>query len=300
MNKKIIFALFCMTLDLSAATQEQTTTDHTITVFVHGTYPVGKLLRISPGRPLIYCPKGLSLAKDLPKCYQFHKMVQGCVDLNNQLYSFDQFYVFGWKSEKVYDSVRKQAAQDLVTDLQKLVKEYYKKHGIQPSVRLIGFSHGGNVLLHTAQFLPLMINQNKLNVEVWLFGTPVQQINCDFINSKNFTKVYSIYSQTDWIQRMDPQGLYTKKIRKTHFWSDRMFDTDSQCIQVNFTVNGKSIGHVQYISIFKYFASIQELIEQQVTKYDSKLISIDLPKKKLKQQAKKLKKSRRHKNMSTL
>jgi len=277
MKNNIIALILLVTCHINLLFSEQTTTDHTITVFVHGTYPVGKLLRISPGRPLVYCPQGLSLAKDLPKYYHFHTMVQGCVDLNKNLYSFDQFYIFGWKSEKVYDSVRKEAAQDLVQGLEPIVKQYYSNHGVQPKIRLIGFSHGGNVLLHTAHYLPLIIKNNEIRVEVWLFGTPVQQANCNLVDSKNFHKIYSIYSEKDWIQRMDPQGLYTKDLCKKHFWSDRMFDENAQCTQVNFTINKKSIGHVRYRTIFKHFPSIQELIETESKKSNSKLIAIDLP-----------------------
>ncbi len=288
-TRKIIFALLTFINNIIITAPQETTADHTITVFVHGTFPIRKLLQFSPGRSLIYSHQGLNLAKKLPEHYHFHKMAQECVNLHPQSYSMDQFYIFGWKSEKVYDSTRQQAAKDLVQELQKLVDIYYKDYNLIPSVQLIGFSHGGNVVLHTATYLPLIVNNKKIEVEAWIFGTPVQQVNCHLINSENFNKIYSFHSKSDWIQRMDAQGLYNKKLRKTHFWSDRMFDQNSQCIQVDFTVNGKSISHCYYRSIFKYLPEIQKLVESKSCGLKSGCIAADLSTKKNKSKASKIK-----------
>ena len=266
----VFFATFTRTMC------QETTADHTITVFVHGTFPVRKILQYSPGRFLIYCPQGLSLAKNLPKNYHFYKMAQGCVDLDPQRYSFDQFYIFGWKSEHVYHSTRMQAAADLVKSLQKLVNDYYAKHHTIPKIQLIGFSHGGNVVLNTANYLPLIVENKQVVIEAWLFGTPVQQANQASVNSPNFNKIYSIYSEKDWLQRMDPQGLYNKKCRKNNFWSDRMFDLQHQCMQVKFTVNSKPISHSYYRCIFKYLPKIQRIVEEKATNSQSKMIDVNL------------------------
>lgn len=257
---------------------EQTTVDHSITIFVHGTFPVRKVLQYSFGRFLIYCPQGLSLAKNLPSYYHFNKMAHGCVERNSELYALDQFYVFGWESERVYDDVRVQAAFDLTTQLKVLVHDYYQKYGVVPKIRLLGFSHGGNVVLHTANYLPLIVNQQTVDIEAWIFGTPVQHANKNLVNSENFSKVYSFYSTKDWIQRMDPQGLRNSAISIKHFWSDRMFDRTDRCIQVEFTVNGKPISHTYYRSIFKYFPIIQQMTEEQSQGMSSGLISINLKK----------------------
>lgn len=245
------------------AISPKTTIDHSITIFVHGTYPARKALQYSLARFLVYCPDGLSLACNLPKNYHFYKLAQGCVDLNPQLYNMDQFYIFGWQSERVHDHVRAQAAANLVEELQTLVWQYYQKHHVVPKIRLLGFSHGGNVVLHTANFLPLFVYHQQIEIEVWIFGTPVQVANKHLVNSTHFSKVYSFYSQSDWLQCMDPQGLRNFRFDYKHFWSDRMFDEGSRCIQVDFTVNGKSISHSYYRSVFKYFPSIQELAEKK-------------------------------------
>jgi hypothetical protein len=180
-------------------------------------------------------------------------MVAHIIALDDIGYDWTRFYVFGWKSEKVYDCVRAQAAQKLVSQLQSVVDDYYQEYHVVPNIKLIGFSHGGNVVLHTAHYLPICVNNQNVLIQAWLFGTPVQQINKHLVNSPFFYKVYSFYSSKDWLQRMDPQGIWNKTIDKKFFWSDRMFDLNDRCVQVDFTVNNKSISHSYYRSIFKYF-----------------------------------------------
>jgi hypothetical protein len=254
---------------------EKTTINHTITIFVHGTFPARKFLQYTPIRSLLYCPQGLSLAKNLPQNYHFHKIAQGCVNEDPQLYSLHQFYIFGWKSEYINNATRMQAAANLVKQLQILVNNYNAQHNIIPKIQLIGYSHGGNVALNTAHYLPLKIKDKPIEIEVWLFATPVQQINQALVNSCYFTKVYSIYSKKDWLQRMDPQGLQDKKYKKKYFWSDRIFDPTYRCIQVSLTINNKSIGHTYYRCIFKYFPRIKNLIEKESQNLTSSMITVD-------------------------
>lgn len=281
--KKIIKQSFLVYGILAMSTKtvyptRTTTIDHSITIFVHGTFPARKLLQNYIARPLLYCPQGLSLAKDLPDSYHFHKLAQGCVDCNNQLYSLDQFYVFGWQSEHVYNSVRKQAAQELVQQMQMLVDDYYERYNVIPNIRLLGFSHGGNVVLHTANFLPLKVDETVVDVEAWLFGTPVQRVNKDLVNSPCFKKIYSFYSKKDWLQRMDPQGLRDSPIDIKHVWSNRMFEPTDRCVQIELTVNGKSISHSYYRYIFKYFPILAQMAREQSDYIDSGFIKVDLKK----------------------
>lgn len=282
-NIKILMALVLLGYGISMSPKEIiaskiTTPDHSITVFVHGTYPVRKALQFSFGRFLIYCPQGLSLAKNLPSYYHFHKMAKGCFELDSQSYSLDQFYVFGWKSEHVYDHVRAEAAVDLVGELQDLVNSYYTIHNVVPRIRMIGFSHGGNVVLHTASYLPLTVNEKMVDIEAWIFGTPVQHANKKLVNSPYFSRVYSFYSKKDWIQRMDPQGLRNSEISIKHFWSDRMFDLTDRCVQVEFTVNGYPISHTYYRSILKYFPTIQKITQNKSQGMSFGCIEVDLKK----------------------
>ncbi len=260
------------------ATENNTSIDnnHTITVYVHGTFPMRKFLQYTPFRLITYCPQGLSLVGAMSPRYHFYKMVKKIIELEPSLYSWDKFYIFGWKSEKVYDYIRVNAAQDLISQLRLVIQDYYDKHNVIPSLKLIGFSHGGNVVLHTAQFLPIRIAHQNVLVQAWLFGTPVQQINKHFVNSPYFSQVFSFYSLKDWMQRMDPQGIWYKSVDKKLFWSDRMFDDNDKCIQINFTVNDKSISHSYYRSILGYFPLIEKQTINLLKQTDSHMISVNL------------------------
>lgn len=240
-----------------------TTQDHSITIFVHGTYLMRKIWQHSPYRPVMYCPFGLTLAKNLPPHYHFHKIAQGCVTCDQDQYSMDQFYIFGWDSEHVNDAQRNFSAKILVEQMYEVIVDYYIRYATLPKIRLIGFSHGGNVILHTANYIPRYADMETIEFEAWLFGTPVQVVNHDLVNSECFAAIYSIYSKKDIIQKIDPQGLINRKITKNHFWSDRTFCPYSRSVQVDFTVNGKAIGHSDYNLYFQYFPKIKALIEQK-------------------------------------
>ncbi|MBV8661401.1 MAG: hypothetical protein JO129_04620, partial [Candidatus Dependentiae bacterium] len=176
----------------------------------------------------------------------------------------------------VSDSIRNKAAKILVEQIYEVVVDYYMRHNIIPKIRLIGFSHGGNVVLHVANYLPLYADMQDIEIEAWLFGTPVQIINHDLVNSDYFKAIYSIYSKKDIVQVIDPQGLRNRDVTKNKFWSSRTFCKNSRCIQVELTVNGKSIGHAYYNSIFQYFPRIKKMIEKQSMHLNSGgMISID-------------------------
>lgn len=275
MKIKMGMILVLLYTELSMVANPETTQDHAITIFVHGTYLFRKLLQFSSCRPLMYCPQGLTLAKNLPKHYHFHQIAHGCASCDRNLYSVDQFYVFGWPSEHVSDTVRNQAAKILVEQIYELVVDYYVRHEIIPMIRLIGFSHGGNVILHTANYFPLYADMQDLQIEAWLFGTPVQVVNHDLVNSDCFTAIYSIFSKKDIVQVIDPQGLRHRKLTKNNFWSNRTFAEHARCIQVDFTVAGQAIGHSFYNSIFQYFPRIKKIIEEKSMHLNYGMITVD-------------------------
>jgi hypothetical protein len=147
MSKKIIyiflFLIYHVIKSESVVIDSNTDVGHVITVFIHGTSIARRMMNISPFRPNIYCPQGLTLAKELPEEYRYHQIAKSCSKLNSKRYPFDNFYIFGWRSESFNHRVRMKAAANLMESLQKVVTEYYEKNKILPYVRIIGFSHGG-------------------------------------------------------------------------------------------------------------------------------------------------------------
>lgn len=271
---RYLFALIFL-IEFLICSDCTTTKDHSITIFVHGTYLLRKIWQFSPSRPLIYCPQGLSLAKHLPSHYFFYKMAYGCVACDSENYSADQFYVFGWESEHVNDYTRSQSAKILVEQMSEVVVDYYMRHNVIPKIQLIGFSHGGNVILHVADYIDGYADMHDVEIEAWLFGTPVQVVSHDLVNSDCFKAIYSIYSKKDIIQKIDPQGMINWSITKKHFWSDRTFCEYSRCIQVDFTVNGQAFGHSYYNTIFPYFPKIKKLIEEHTAHIQYGMVAVD-------------------------
>ena len=80
----------------------------------------------------------------------------------------------------------------------------FKAQGIDVNVRIIGYSHGGNVLLNMALARQRNPFLSPLTVhELVLLGMPVQQETDYLINDPLFEKIIHIYSRGDRIQKLD-------------------------------------------------------------------------------------------------
>lgn len=229
-----------------------------VTIWVHGTHPINRLLscRVSPMRKQMYVPHGISLAKDLPDRYFFNSIAVQCDKHDSEHYPLDHFYLFGWKSEKMTPKQRKKSGQQLYKEINDLLKKYRKSYE-HVNVCLIGFSHGGNVILHMMNCLPFTLSH--IETKVVLLGTPIQESTRLYVNNPNVSKVYSFYSESDWIQRIDVQKFHCDAPRHVPFWSKRKFADTDRVIQVQLKVNGKGIGHLKYRNIMTF---IPDLIEQ--------------------------------------
>src|SRR3990167_3866494 len=114
----------------------------------------------------------------------------------------DQYYTFGW-SGLVSNKLRYLESAFLHQDLAKLIKKI-ENEGYKPKIRLIGYSHGGNLALqlgalHTTKPAP----QQFYIDELWLLGTPIQVETDYLINSPIFKKIYNFYSRADSVQMLD-------------------------------------------------------------------------------------------------
>jgi hypothetical protein len=113
------------------------------------------------------------------------------------------YYTYGW-SGLVSNSVRLHAAESLFKMIRKLVKQYQNSNKIV-RIRLVGYSHGGNILLNLAQVWKKEYEHNKnlLIEEVIFIGMPVQKETDFLIQSPLFKKIYHFYSRNDHIQKLD-------------------------------------------------------------------------------------------------
>ena len=114
----------------------------------------------------------------------------------------DQYYTFGW-SGLVSNKLRYLESAFLYQDLEKIVKKL-QAEGQNPKIRLIGYSHGGNLALQLGALHSTkpIINQFEVD-ELWLLGTPIQVETDYLINSPIFKKIYNFYSRADSVQTLD-------------------------------------------------------------------------------------------------
>lgn len=112
----------------------------------------------------------------------------------------DTYYTFGW-SGLFSNSVRYLEAEIFYNQLSAEI-EKYKKSGIEPKVRIVGYSHGGNVAINLAT-----IHEHKqadfMIDELILIGVPITTANKKHISSPLFKKIYHFYSPADRVQALD-------------------------------------------------------------------------------------------------
>lgn len=114
----------------------------------------------------------------------------------------NHYYTFGWtgllspsqRYRDSYDFYRAFAAE-----IQK-----FRDRGIEPKIRIIGYSHGGNVCLNLAKVYQCNPELPTFTVnELILLGMPVQCETDYLVNDPMFEKIYHIYSRGDRIQKLD-------------------------------------------------------------------------------------------------
>lgn len=114
----------------------------------------------------------------------------------------EQYYTYGW-SGLVSNKLRYIEANFLYKELTKIVKDL-KAQGISPKLRVIGYSHGGNLGLQLGALHHTKSKDDQVIIdEFHLLGTPIQVETDYLINSPIFKKVYNWYSRADGVQSLD-------------------------------------------------------------------------------------------------
>ncbi len=125
------------------------------------------------------------------------------------------FYTFGW-SGLISTKARQQAARIFYQELSLLIKEK-KKTGAPFKIRVIGYSHGGTMLLNFARLRATEFCHDTFCIdETILVGIPVNKAISQAINCAPFQRVYNLYSLADKVQRLD---VFTS----TYVLSERTF-----------------------------------------------------------------------------
>ncbi len=142
----------------------------------------------------------------------------------------NHYYTFGW-SGLLSQKSRYLEAKMLYQALTAKIDEFKAKN-ITPKIRLIGYSHGGNVLLYLALVRQLEPTYKPLQVnELILLGMPVQSETDFLINDPIFEAIYHIYSRGDRIQKLDffsVNRFFSRRI----FKSRKDFEVPNKLIQI--------------------------------------------------------------------
>lgn len=227
--KKIFFSFLLLTVQIVAQSVPS------VTIYVHGTQQVGSQLL---PKDVWYCQKGLHHISELPDSSMLVKDAKLLQQGDALLFDVEHYYTFGW-SGKLSFKAREKAGKDLYEDMQKLLKKYKKKYKVYPTIRLLTFSHGGNVALNMVKYLPF-IKGERIPLDLILVACPVQKVTEDLINHTSINRSFVISSKLDLLQVAD---IY--KYNGKRYVPNRFFQTDKDnCYQIAVTVNHKRLGHV--------------------------------------------------------
>lgn len=216
------------------------TTTPQITVWVHGTSG------ITPLRKLHTAPCGLRSVSSLPHSYHLKKTIALLCKKDPERFDYQHFYTFGW-SGQLSQRERSRAAYSLCQALEGLIDEYKKIYGVDPYIRLITHSHGGNVALNitTVPYKSFTVD------ELILLACPVQNATKNYIKDSFFKKIYSLYSDIDMLQVLDPQGLHENKVRNIAFkkdvFSQRRFIPQDNLRQARIKMRGRAPFHAEFV-----------------------------------------------------
>jgi hypothetical protein len=130
------------------------------------------------------------------------------------------YYTFGW-SGLLSQTKRYIAAEDLYYQLTKELNNLKKIH-FNPFIRVIAFSHGGNVVLNLSavQNSDPFATSSLIVDELISISTPIQRETDHLVTDPMFKKVYHLYSKEDNIQMLD---LFSSQ----QFFSKRQFSQRS-------------------------------------------------------------------------
>ncbi|HSW73823.1 MAG TPA: hypothetical protein VLG71_01570 [Candidatus Limnocylindria bacterium] len=140
------------------------------------------------------------------------------------------YYTYGW-SGLLSPKRRYIDAKLLYIDLGNEIASL-QTQGLNPKIRLIGYSHGGNVLLNLGK-----IHQEEPTLpsftidQLVLLGTPIQHETDYLINDPIFACIYHIYSLDDRVQKLDFFS-FNRFFSGRVFKSRRDFELPDKLVQI--------------------------------------------------------------------
>ena len=246
-----------------------TLTDGPITIFIHGTvFPVISHFTHGAGYP-----DGLIWLKECLDKNPLTRVAHTLVQAAPEEFSLNSFYLYCWPGELRFDQ-RKKATEKLLIPL--------SKH--KGPVTIIAHSHGCNVALYLAELAGADDSLTFSIDTLILLACPVQLATAHLIYSPLFKRIYSFYSTADFIQTLDPQGLYneTKKqndSKRGPFFSRRTFHDSPHLIQARVLINRQNPGHMSFIQprFLKKLPAMLDMLTKAALEKDKRHFIINVP-----------------------
>lgn len=230
-----------------------------ITIWIHGTRAFFSKYFF---QKFFYRMLGLHPASSYDSCYHLHSIARVLSTQAPDMFSFDNFYFFGW-SGKLSFKARTRAARELYQGIKNLAQEFEAQHQQKPYIRIITHSHGGNVALNMAKIKDV---DNSICIdELILLACPVQEQTINCAHDDLFESIYSLYSLTDSIQVLDPQGFHYwckkhKMLKPATFFSGRCFpDHCTKVHQAAIKLNGSNPMHIDFL-LHKFLKYLPEML----------------------------------------
>lgn len=216
----------------------------TITIWIHGT----RLLPKSFFTNFFYSKPGLHHYSLLECKYYQHKIAKTLIQSNASLFCDQHFYLFGWPGNLSHDA-REAAAKDLYHALKIIREQYKQKYGVEPIIRIISHSHGGNIALLLEKVKDSDDTQFAIE-QLILLACPIQSQTMHYARAPLFKNIYSLFSILDLLQIADPQGLRTiNKKNGIPLFSQRRFSPHPKIKQAAIKLDDRSIAHLEFIRL---------------------------------------------------
>lgn len=237
-----------------------------ITVWVHGT----RLFQRSLYKKHVPLRLGLHHVNTMDHSYKLHTIARTLIEADHQRFDPEHFYMFIWSGKLCFHE-REEAAKSLYIELERLLHTY-KNKGLDPAIRIICHSHGGNVALNLAHV------KHTFDVdELILLACPVQNKNKHLITHPMFKNIYAFYSTLDILQVLDPQGMYKHNNKATPLFSKRQFLHQENLSQLKIKIDRRAITHSEFAQT--HFLSMLPDILDAVSQWHKTIIYREDPNK---------------------
>lgn len=170
--------------------------------------------------------------------YVFAKVFDQMINKCSTIRQNNTYYTFGWSGLLSYKARFKESKLFYESLREKITKSKYYDKNLK--IRIVGYSHGGNLALDLAAIRECYYPEDTFNIdELIMIGMPVQNANSGLIYHDIFKKAYNIYSCGDIVQSLDifaPWGWFSRKKFVSRYCSFPLPDKLTQ-IGLNFEIS---------------------------------------------------------------